>query len=134
MLAAIRASGVVRQASLLGEAAMNGPLFLQWIKTRLCPTLSPGDVVVMDNLSSHKVTGVEKAIEAVGASLWYLPAYSPDLNPIEKMWSKIKAWLRRTTAGSFEELEVAVGAALDAVTPNECVNYLRSCGYTQRER
>lgn len=134
MLAAMRAGGVVRRASLLGEGAMDGAMFLQWVRSCLAPSLRRGDVVVMDNLNCHKVAGVEEAIEAAGASVWYLPPYSPDLNPIEKLWSKVKAWLRRAQAATAEELEAAVGAALDAVTPVECVNYLRSCGYHPRER
>ena len=134
MLAAMRAGGVVRRASLLGEGAMDGAMFLQWVRSCLAPSLRRGDVVVMDNLNCHKVAGVEEAIEAAGASVWYLPPYSPDLNPIEKLWSKVKAWLRRAQAATVEELEAAVGAALDAITPAECVNYLRSCGYHPRER
>ena len=88
-----------------------------------------GNIVVMDNLASHKVTGVREAIESVGASVWYLPPYSPDLNPIEKLWSKVKAWLRRIAARSVEGLIQAVGEALRAVDANECRAYFRSCGY-----
>ena len=130
MLAAIRTSGVVKDASLVGPGAMNGELFLEWVRTRLCPTLSPGDVVVMDNLGSHKVAGVEDAVEAAGAAVWYLPPYSPDLNPIEKAWSKVKASLRRAGARSEQGLYAAVGAALDGVTPENCMAFMRSCGYS----
>src|SRR5690606_35104275 len=105
MLAAMRAGGVVRRASLLGEGAMDGAMFLQWVRSCLAPSLRRGDVVVMDNLNCHKVAGVEEAIEAAGASVWYLPPYSPDLNPIEKLWSKVKAWLRGAQAATVEELE-----------------------------
>lgn len=83
----------------------------------------------MDNLASHKVKGVREAIEAVGADVWYLPPYSPDLNPIEKLWSKVKAWLRDVSASTFETLSDAVADALRAVAPDECRNYLVACGY-----
>ncbi len=132
MTGAIRASGVVREASLLGKGAMDGDLFLAWVEQGLAPTLSPGDVVVMDNLSSHKVGGVEAAIEAVGAvgaSVWCLPPYSPDRNPIEKAWSKVKTHLRQAQAGTAQELEAAVAAALDSVTPQDCLAFMQSCGY-----
>jgi hypothetical protein len=94
MLAAMRSSGVVAAASLLADEPMTGSLFVAWARQSLAPALKPGDVVVMDNLNCHKVAGVEEAIEAAGASVWYLPPYSPDLNPIEKAWSKVKAFLR----------------------------------------
>ena len=93
------------------------------------PCLEPGDVVVMDNLSSHKQPGVDQAIESAGASLWYLPPYSPDLNPIEKLWSKVKASLRRAEATGETELADALAAAIEDVTPDECSNYFTSCGY-----
>jgi transposase len=83
----------------------------------------------VDNPASHKVTGVREAIEAVGCDLWYLPAYSPDLNPIEKMWSKVKAWLRRVSAATLRTLGDAVADALRAVESAECDNYFASCGY-----
>ena len=134
MLAALRATGIIRHASLLGEGAMTGELFLAWVRQRLAPSLLPGDVVVMDNLNCHKVPGVEAAIEAAGASLWYLPPYSPDLNPIEKAWSKVKAQLRRACAATAEQLHDAVGAALDAVSPADCRAFIQSCGYRTRER
>ena len=130
MLAAIRTTGVVADASLVGHGAMDGELFLAWVQERLCPTLSEGDVVVTDNLGSHKVAGVEAAIEAAGASLWYLPAYSPDLNPIEKAWSKVKAFLRRANARTEEALFAAAGSALDSVTSDDCISFMHSCGYS----
>ena len=83
----------------------------------------------MDNLGSHKVRGVAEAIEAAGATVWYLPPYSPDLNPIEKLWSKVKAWLRRVGVGTIPALHDAIAAALRAVADDECRNYFRSCGY-----
>lgn len=129
MLSAIRTEGVMRDATVLIDGAITGETFLAYVQQFLAPALRPGDVVVMDNLASHKVTGVREAIESVGCDLWYLPPYSPDLNPIEKMWSKVKAWLRRIGAATFEMLGDAVADALRAVAPGECVNYFRSCGY-----
>jgi transposase len=131
MLSAIRAAGVLEGATVLIDGPMNSETFLAYVEQCLAPSLQPGDVVVMDNLSSHKAVGVVQAIAAVGASVWYLPPYSPDINPIEKLWSKVKAWLRRSMARSFESLSDALAAALRAVQPGECVNYLRSCGYCQ---
>jgi len=108
---------------------MNGAAFLAYIETCLCPTLRPGDIVVADNLSCHKVAGVRAAIEAVGATLRYLPPYSPDLNPIEKMFSKLKALLRKAAKRTVETLWAEIGRLLDAFTPRECSNYFASCGY-----
>ena len=129
MLAAIRASGLVAEASALGEGAIDGGLFLAWVEQALVPTLSPGDVVVMDNLNCHKVAGVERAVEAAGASVWYLPPYSPDMNPIEKAWSKVKAFLRRVGAATAGTLERAVAHALASVTTADCLAFIESCGY-----
>jgi len=129
MLSAIRLDGVVEDATWLIDGPMDSHLFLNYIEQSLAPSLKPGDIVVMDNLSSHKVNGVRQAIEAVGADLWYLPAYSPDLNPIEKLWSKVKSWLRRATARTFDAVCQALGEALRSVTPEECSNYFTSCGY-----
>jgi transposase len=95
----------------------------------LCPLLRAGDVVVMDNLSSHKVRGVREAVERAGASVRYLPPYSPDLSPIEPMWSKVKQWLRSAAARTAEALEAAIAAALAAVTPADARGYFRHCGY-----
>ncbi|MBI1827724.1 MAG: transposase, partial [Planctomycetes bacterium] len=94
----------------------------------LAPALHKGDIVVMDNLSSHKVVGVQEAIKDVGASLWYLPPYSPDLNPIEKLRAKVKAWLRRIAARAIEGLIQGVADALLAVDADECRAYFRSRG------
>ena len=112
------------------DGPMDGPAFITYIKTQLAPTLQKGDVVVMDNLPAHKIGEAEKAIKRRGAWLLFLPPYSPDLNPIEKMWSKIKAWLRRIAARTIDGLIQAVGEALHAVDANECRAYLRSCGYS----
>ena len=129
MLSAIRAEGVMKDATVVVDGAMNSVTFLAYVRQFLVPALRPGDVVVMDNLAAHKVTGVREAIEAVGGDLWYLPPYSPDFNPIEKLWSKVKAWLRQVSATTFESLSDAVVDALRAVRPQECSNYFASCGY-----
>jgi transposase len=129
LLSAIRLAGVVPEATLLIDGPMNAATFLAYTEQCLCPSLRPGDVVIMDNLASHKAAGVAEAIEAVDASVWYLPPYSPDLNPIEKMWSKVKAWLRRIAARTFDALTPAIATVLDTVSASECVNYFRSCGY-----
>jgi transposase len=129
MLSAIRLDGVIQDATVVMDGPMNNATFLAYTRQCLAPSLRPGDIVVMDNLSSHKAVGVRQAIEAVGANLWYLPPYSPDLNPIEKMWSKVKTWLRRVGAKTFDTLTDAIGDALRAVHTNECTNYFNACGY-----
>ncbi|MBI4366058.1 MAG: transposase [Deltaproteobacteria bacterium] len=106
---------------------MTGDAFHAYIETFLCPTLQRGDIVIADNLRSHKVAGIRAAIEAVGATLCYLPPYSPDLNPIEKFFSKLKALLRKAAARSVEALWEVLGRCLDAVAPEECCNYFKSC-------
>lgn len=125
--AALRRSNLV--APMLLDGPMNGIAFLAYVRQVLVPELRPGDIVVMDNLPGHKVRGVEDAIEAAGARLHYLPAYSPDLNPIEMAFAKLKALLRKAAARGVEELWQAIASALDAFTPRECQNYLTACGY-----
>ena len=129
MLSAIRLDGVIQDATVLLDGPMNSETFLAYTQQCLAPALRPGDIVVMDNLSSHKALGIRQAIEAVGADLWYLPPYSPDFNPIEKLWSKVKAWLRRIGAKTFDTLTDAIADALRNVHTNECNNYFKSCGY-----
>jgi transposase len=119
-------------APMVLDGPMNGAAFLAYIRIWLCPTLRPGDIVVADNLSCHKVAGVREAIEAVGATLCYLPPYSPDLNPIEKMFSKLKALLRKAAARTVDTLWNEIGRLLDAFTPRECRNYFESCGYVSK--
>lgn len=129
LLSAIRLDGVIQDATVVIDGPMNSATFLAYTQQCLAPSLQPGDIVVMDNLSSHKAAGVRQAIEEVGVDLWYLPPYSPDFNPIEKLWSKVKAWLRRVGAKTFDTLTHAIADALRAVQPNECSNYFNSCGY-----
>lgn len=134
LLSAIRCTGVIEEASVVFDGPTDALVFRSYVEQCLAPSLRVGDIVVMDNLASHKVAGVGEAIESVGASIWYLPPYSPDLNPIEKMWSKVKAWLRRVAARTIDGLAQAVGEALRAVDANECRAYFQSCGYATRDR
>jgi transposase len=108
---------------------MNGSAFLAYIEQFLAPQLTPGDLVICDNLASHKVSGVAQAIEARGARLLYLPAYSPDLNPIEMAFAKLKAHVRHAAQRTFEGLEAAVAQALDMFSPEHCANFLRHANY-----
>lgn len=124
---ALRATGFI--APLTIDGALNGSLFLAWIQQHLVPTLQSGDIVVMDNLSSHKVAGVREAIEAVGAEVRYLPPYSPDLNPIELAFAKFKKLLRDGAARAGEELWHLCGQLLDVFPESECRSYFRHCGY-----
>jgi transposase len=126
-LGALRAEGFI--APLTVEGAINGPLFRAWVEQHLAPVLRPGDIVVMDNLSSHKVAGVREAIEAVGAEVRYLPPYSPDLNPIELAFSKMKKLLRDGAERTVDKLWDLCGRVLEAFTEPECRNYLAHCGY-----
>jgi len=111
------------------EGALDGEAFLAYVEQVLAPTLSKGETVVMDNVPLHKVAGVSEAITAKGASVLYLPAYSPDFDPIEKFFSKFKSILQRIAARTAEALETAVAEALRTVTPDECRNYFAACGY-----
>ena len=133
MLAAIRIDGVIPEACLALDGPINGVVFEQYVREMLAPTLGPGDIVVMDNLASHKSQGVAEAIAAAGAHLWYLPPYSPDLNPIERMWSKVKALLRKTKARAQTTLYAAIGAALKAVSASELAHYYAAAGYAMSE-
>lgn len=124
---ALRASGFI--APLCVDGAINGQVFTAWVKQHLVKELRPGDVVVMDNLSSHKVKGVVKAIESVGAEVRYLPPYSPDLNPIELAFSKFKRLLRDAARRTTEDLIQLCGTVLNLFTEPECRNYFKHCGY-----
>ncbi len=108
---------------------MNGNAFLAYVEQILGPSLKPGDIVVLDNLSAHKVAGVREAIEAAGARLLYLPPYSPDFNPIEQLFAKLKALLRKAAERSVESLWNRIAALLNAFSPSECTNYFHNAGY-----
>ena len=118
-------------APLVLDGPINGRAFRAWVEQFLAPELRHGDIVVMDNLSSHKVVGIRKAIEGVGAQVKYLPPYSPDLNPIEQVFAKLKALLRTTQARTVETLWNAVGSLMDRFSPDECERYIRHAGYCQ---
>jgi transposase len=126
-LAALRLTGVT--APLVIDGAVNGELFANYVRQHLAPTLQPGDILVMDNLNSHKVAGVREAVEGVGARVLYLPPYSPDLNPIELLFSKFKWLVRSTSCPTVESLWQLCGQLLDQFTQTECGNYFRHCGY-----
>lgn len=118
-------------APLVLDGPINGAAFVAWTRQFLVPELRAGDTVVMDNLSSHKVAGVKAAIEAAGAALRYLPPYSPDLNPIEQSFAKLKGLLRKTQARTLDALWSAVGSLLELFSASECERYIRHCGYCQ---
>jgi transposase len=125
---ALRGDGFI--APLVVDGAIDGAMFRAYVERVLVPELRPGDVVVLDNLGSHKVAGVRAAIEAAGCELLYLPPYSPDLNPIENAFSKLKRLPRTVAARTVEGLWQAIGRLLDEFRPAECRNYFRHCGYT----
>ena len=116
-------------APMVTDGPMDGEIFLAYVHQFLCPTLRPGDTVILDNLSSHKVRGVERAIAATGATVLYLPPYSPDLNPIEQFFSKLKARLRKAAQRDLEALWKEIGKLLDSISASECTNYFAACGY-----
>ena len=126
-VAGLRSSGVI--APLVLDGPMTGEAFRAYVEQMLAPALQPGDVVVMDNLAAHKVAGVREAVRAAGASVLYLPPYSPDLNPIEQLFAKLKALLRKAAARTRDLLWDLIGQALDAFPPAECQNYLANSGY-----
>lgn len=126
-IGALRIDGL--KAPVVIDGAVNGEIFLVYVRDHLVPTLKPGDIVVMDNLSSHKVEGVQEAIEAAGARVAYLPPYSPDLNPIEQAFSKLKAKLRQARERTVETLWARVGTLIPTFTPEECRNFLCHSGY-----
>jgi len=125
--------GALRQrelvAPMVADGPMDGEMFRAYVDQCLVPALRPGDVVIADNLSSHKVRGIREAVAGVGATLLYLPPYSPDLNPIEKFFAKLKALLRKAATRSVDALWNEIGTLLATVTQEECSNYLASCGY-----
>jgi transposase len=127
MLAAVRLSGPLAAVTI--DAAVNADAFVLWVEQVLVPCLRPGDVVVMDNLPAHKSPAVAAAIQSVGASLRYLPPYSPDFNPIENLWSKVKTSLRAAAARTFDALGDAIDQALASITRQDCHGFFGNCGY-----
>ncbi len=127
-IAALTSAGI----SALGtfDGAMNGELFLAWIVQFFVPTLAPGDIVIWDNLPCHKNKAAKAAIEAAGAIVKPLPAYSPDLNPIEKAFAKLKALLRKAKPRSPKAIDRCIAKIFKAFTPQECIAYFKSCGYS----
>jgi putative transposase len=128
--------GALRQDGLVAPCAFDGPIngetFRAWVEQFLVPELKQGDIVILDNLPSHKVEGVRTAIENAGARLLYLPSYSPDLNPIEQWFAKLKTLLRKPAARTFDALIHAIASALQTFTPDECANYLANSGYRRQ--
>ena len=126
-LAALRSDRI--EAPCVFDGPINGERFLAYVEQFLAPTLQPGDVVIADNLGSHKAKAVRDAIENVGARLIFLPKYSPDLNPIEQVFAKLKAIIRKLEPRSIPDLERAIAHALTQFSPTECANYLTHAGY-----
>lgn len=126
-LAALRHDRI--EAPWLLSGPINGEKFRLYIEKVLVPTLRPGDIVVMDNLGSHKGHAVRHAIRSAGAKLFFLPKYSPDLNPIEQVFAKLKHLLRKAAARSFDTITTAIADILESFTPQECLNYFNSSGY-----
>ncbi len=127
LVAGLRLSGLVAQKAF--DRPINAASFEEWVEKCLVPTLSPDDVVVMDNLPSHKGPRVEQLIKAAKAKLRYLPPYSPDMNPIEKAYSKLKAFLRKIAERTVAALISTLDACADIFKPAECINYYKACGY-----
>jgi transposase len=125
-LAALRTTGLT---PLVVDGAINGEIFLAYVRQQLAPTLRSGDLVIMDNLSSHKRAGVRESIESAGAALVFLPPYSPDFNPIEQAFAKFKWLLKSAAQRTVEALWKTCGALLENFTETECRNYIRHCGY-----
>jgi transposase len=126
-LAALRHDRI--DAPVVIDGPINGRSFLAYVEQFLIPTLKPGDIVILDNLGSHKGVAVRKAIRAAGAKLLFLPPYSPDLNPIEQVFAKLKTLLRKAAERSVEATWRRIGSLLDAFTAQECANYFRNSGY-----
>ena len=124
---ALRLEGMT--APMVLDGAMHGAAFLAYVEQVLVPTLKPGDIVVMDNLPAHKPLAVRRAIQAAGAELRFLPPYSPDFNPIEMAFSKLKALLKKAAARSLDDLFDAIASSIDTFTPQECRNYFNAAGY-----
>jgi transposase len=126
-IAALRSDRI--DAPCVIDGPIDGQSFLAWTRQMLVPTLSPGDIVIMDNLGSHKGQAVRRAIRSAGAKLFFLPPYSPDLNPIEQVFAKLKTLLRKADERTVEATWQRIGSLLDAFTPHECANYIKNSGY-----
>jgi Transposase and inactivated derivatives len=128
LIATLSLDGI--QAPWVFEGALNGDIFKLYLEEVLGPTLQPGEILLMDNLSSHKVAGVEELVAARGARLEYLSTYSPDYNPIERCWSKIKTYLRRAKARTYDALVQAIKEALETITESDARAWFKFCGYS----
>ena len=128
-LAGLRCEGIT--APFVIDCAMNGAIFLEYVRQCLSPTLKPGDIVVMDNLPAHKKDQIRQIIEAAGAELRYLPPYSPDLNPIEQAFAKLKAHLRQAQERSIDGLWQRIGKLLPQFNPHQCANFFANAGYAR---
>lgn len=126
-LAGLRTEGIV--APYVFDGPINGVCFLAWIEQMLVPTLRPGDIVILDNLGSHKGKAVRNTIREAGARLWFLPPYSPDLNPIEQTFAKIKHWMRQAQKRTVDDTWRHLGRLLHTITEQECRNYIKNAGY-----
>lgn len=126
-LAALRRDRLT--APCVFDGPINGQCFLAYVCQQLVPALRPGDIVIMDNLGSHKASAIRTAINAAGARLWFLPPYSPDLNPIEQTFAKIKHWMRCAQRRSVEETWRYLGQLIKTISPTECANYFNNSGY-----
>lgn len=126
-LGALRYNGLT--APCVFDGPINGVSFRAYVEQVLVPTLRPGDIVIMDNLGSHKAAAIRQSINAAGARLWFLPPYSPDLNPIEQVFSKVKHWMRAAQKRTVEDTWRHIGHLVQTISPDECANYLRNSGY-----
>ena len=126
-IGALRCEGLT--APCVFDGPINGECFRAYVHQQLVPTLRSGDIVIMDNLGSHKSAAIRRAIKAAGARLWFLPPYSPDLNPIEQAFAKIKHWMRHAQRRTIEDTWQAIGQLIQTITPQECENYLANAGY-----
>jgi transposase len=126
-IVALRHDGAA--APCLSDGPINSAVFLAWVRESLVPALKPGEIVIMDNLGSRRGNAVRSAIRQAGAKLFFLPKYSPDLNPIEQVFSKLKHGLKKAAARSYEAVLAAIGELLGSYTPKECANYIKNCGY-----
>lgn len=130
LIAALGIEGLL--APMQVNLATTGAVFRAYLEQVLCPVLKPGQIVLMDNLPAHKVSGVRECIEAVGAEVLYLPRYSPEYNPVEQLWSKLKGWMRKRAARRSEGLDVAITEAFEQITGEDAQGWFRHCGYLDR--